>query len=311
MRAFVFPGQGAQVIGMGRDLAEGWAAARAVFETVDDALGERLSALIWEGEAATLTLTANAQPALMATSMAAVAALAAEGIEVAAAAGFVAGHSLGEYSALCAAGAISLADTARLLRLRGQAMQAAVPVGEGAMAALLGLGFEAAAEVAAEAAQGQVCQAANDNDPAQVVVSGHRAAVERAVEIARSRGARRAVMLPVSAPFHCVLMQPAAAAMADALAGVAIAPPRVPLVANVLAEAVVEPESIRRLLVAQVTGPVRWRESVDWMAGQGVTEFWEIGAGKALSGMIRRIARDAATRPVGTAAEVREASAGR
>ncbi len=311
MRAFVFPGQGAQVIGMGRDLAEGWAAARAVFETVDDALGERLSALIWEGEAATLTLTANAQPALMATSMAAVAALAAEGIEVAAAAGFVTGHSLGEYSALCAAGAISLADTARLLRLRGQAMQAAVPVGEGAMAALLGLGFEAAAEVAAEAAQGQVCQAANDNDPAQVVVSGHRAAVERAVEIARSRGARRAVMLPVSAPFHCVLMQPAAAAMADALAGVAIAPPRVPLVANVLAEAVVEPESIRRLLVAQVTGPVRWRESVDWMAGQGVTEFWEIGAGKALSGMIRRIARDAATRPVGTAAEVREASAGR
>jgi len=310
MRAFVFPGQGAQVIGMGRDLAEGWAAARAVFEAVDDALGERLSALIWEGEAATLTLTANAQPALMATSMAAVAALAAEGVPVAGAAGFVAGHSLGEYSALCAAGAISLADTARLLRLRGQAMQAAVPVGEGAMAALLGLGFAAAAEVAAEAAQGQVCQAANDNDPAQVVVSGHRAAVERAVEIARARGARRAVMLPVSAPFHCALMQPAAAAMAEALAGVAIAPPRVPLVANVLAAAVVEPESIRRLLVAQVTGAVRWRESVDWMAGQGVTEFWEVGAGKALSGMIRRIVRDAATRPVGTAAEVGEAAAG-
>lgn len=309
-RAFVFPGQGAQAVGMGRDLAEAYPAARAVFAEVDEALGERLSAVIWEGDAEALTLTANAQPALMATSMAAMAALAAEGVGVEAAA-CVAGHSLGEYSALCAAGALGLADTARLLRLRGQAMQAAVPVGEGAMAALLGLGFAAAAEVAAEAAQGEVCQAANDNDPAQVVVSGHRAAVERAVAIARARGAKRALLLPVSAPFHCALMAPAAEAMAAALAGVAIAPPRVPLVANVLAGAVVEPEEIRRVLVAQVTGVVRWRESVDWMAGQGVSEFWEIGAGRALSGMIRRIARDAVTRPVGTAAEVREAAANR
>lgn len=309
-RAFIFPGQGAQTVGMGRALAEEWPAARAVFETVDEALGERLSALIWEGDIETLTLTANAQPALMATSMAAMAALAAEGVEVTAAA-YVAGHSLGEYSALCAAGAISLADTARLLRLRGQAMQAAVPVGEGAMAALLGLGLEEAAAVAAEAAAaaGGVCAAANDNDPAQVVVSGHRAAVERAVEIARARGARRAVMLPVSAPFHCALMQPAAERMAEALAGVEISPPRVPLVANVLAEAVTEPEAIRRLLVAQVTGSVRWRESVAWMAARGVGEFWEIGAGKALSGMVRRIAKEAATRAVGTPEELRAAVA--
>lgn len=307
-RAFVFPGQGAQAVGMGRDLAAAYPAARAVFEEVDSALGERLSAVIWEGDAATLTLTANAQPALMATSMAAMAALAAEGVGVETAA-CVAGHSLGEYSALCAAGALGLGDTARLLRLRGLAMQAAVPVGEGAMAALLGLDLAAATEVAATAAQGAVCEAANDNDPAQVVVSGHRAAVERAVEIARARGARRAVLLPVSAPFHCALMAPAAEAMAAALAGVAIAPPKVPLVANVLAEAVRDPEAIRRLLVAQVTGVVRWRESVAWMASQGVTEFWEIGAGKALSGMIRRIAREAGTRAVGSAEEVRAAVA--
>ncbi len=309
MRAFVFPGQGAQVIGMGRDLAEAWPVARAVFEEVDEALGEPLSTLIWGGAAETLTLTANAQPALMATSMAAVAALAAEGVEVGVRSAFVAGHSLGEYSALCAAGALGLGDAARLLRLRGRAMQAAVPVGEGAMAALLGLGFEEAAAVAAEAAADEVCAAANDNDPAQVVVSGHRAAVERAVALARARGAKRALMLPVSAPFHSALMAPAAEAMAAALAEVAIARPRVPVVANVLAAAVSEPDEIRRLLVRQVTGVVRWRESVGWMVARGVTEFWEIGAGKALSGMIRRIAREAATRPVGTAEEVRAAAA--
>ena len=302
-KAFVFPGQGAQTIGMGHALAEAYPAARAVFEAVDEALGEKLSALIWEGAIEDLTLTANAQPALMATSMAAMAALEAEGIAVTDAA-FVAGHSLGEYSALCAAGALTLADTARLLRLRGRAMQSAVPVGVGAMAALLGLDFAAAAEVAAEAAQGEVCQAANDNDPAQVVVSGHKAAVERALDIAKAKGAKRAILLPVSAPFHCALMQPAAEAMAEALAGVAIAAPKVPLVANVRAEAVSDPELIRALLVEQVTGSVRWRESVTWMAAQGVTEFWEIGAGKALSGMVKRIAKDASTRAVGTPEDV-------
>jgi [acyl-carrier-protein] S-malonyltransferase len=302
-RAFVFPGQGAQTIGMGRALADAYPAARAVFAEVDEALGAPLSALIWEGDIDTLTLTENAQPALMATSMAALAALEAEGLGIATAA-FAAGHSLGEYSALCAAGALGLADTARLLRLRGRAMQAAVPVGVGAMAALLGLDLAAAQAVAAEAAGDEVCEAANDNDPAQVVVSGHRAAVERAVEIARARGARRAVLLPVSAPFHCALMQPAAEAMAAALAGVAIAAPRVPVVANVRAEGVRDPETIRRLLVAQVTGTVRWRESVAWMAGQGVTSFWEIGAGRALSGMIRRILAEAETRAIGTPGDV-------
>ena len=303
MRAFVFPGQGAQTIGMGRDLAQGWPAARAIFDEVDDALGEKLSTLSWEGESADLTLTANALPALMATSLAAMRALEAEGIAVTDAA-FVAGHSLGEYSALAAAGALSVADTARLLRIRGRAMQAAVPVGEGAMAALLGLDFAAAAEVAAEAAQGQICQAANDNDPAQVVVSGHRAAVERAVEIARGRGAKRALLLPVSAPFHCALLQPAADAMAEALASVTLSAPAVPLVANVRADAVTDPDEIRALLVAQVTGSVRWRESVLWMGGAGVTSFWEIGAGKALSGMIRRILKEAETRAIGTPADI-------
>jgi [acyl-carrier-protein] S-malonyltransferase len=305
VRAFVFPGQGAQAVGMGRDLAEAWPAARAVFDEVDEALGERLSRLTWEGDIAELTLTANAQPALMAASVAAMRALEAEGVPVTSAA-FVAGHSLGEYSALCAAGALALGDTARLLRLRGTAMQEAVPVGEGAMAALLGLDLAAAEAVAAEAAAGGgVCAAANDNDPAQVVVSGSKAAVERAVEIAKARGAKRALLLPVSAPFHCALMQPAAERMAEALAGVAIAVPAVPLVANVKAEAVTEPEEIRRLLVEQVTGRVRWRESVAWMAARGVDEFVEVGAGKALSGMVRRIAKDAATRAVGTPDEVR------
>ncbi len=302
-KAFVFPGQGAQVIGMGRALAEAYPAARAVFDEVDAALGEKLSALIWEGEQDALTLTQNAQPALMATSIAAMRALEAEGVKVTDAA-FVAGHSLGEYSALCAAGALSLSDTARLLRLRGQAMQAAVPVGVGAMAALLGLDFAAADAVAKEAAEGEVCQAANDNDPAQVVVSGHKGAVERALEIAKAKGAKRAILLPVSAPFHCALMQPAADAMAAALAGVQINAPVVPVVANVRAEAVSDPEVIRKLLVEQVTGSVRWRTSVEWMVAQGVTEFWEIGAGKALSGMIRRIAKEAECKAVGTPEDV-------
>jgi len=305
-RAFVFPGQGAQTIGMGRALAEAYPAAQAVFDEVDEALGEKLSALIWEGEQDDLTLTANAQPALMATSLAALRALEAEGVSVNDAA-FVAGHSLGEYSALAAAGAISIADTARLLRIRGKAMQEAVPVGIGAMAALLGLDFAAVQEVAAEAAQGEVCQAANDNDPGQVVVSGHKAAVERACEIAKERGARRAVMLPVSAPFHCALMQPAADVMAQALADVTINAPAVPLVANVRAEAVTDPDVIRALLVEQVTGSVRWRESVVYMAGEGVSEIWEIGAGKALCGMIRRIDKSVATAAVGTPEDVAKA----
>ena len=306
-RAFIFPGQGAQTIGMGRDLAEAYPAARAVFDEVDAALGEKLSALIWEGEQDTLTLTANAQPALMATSLAAMAALKAEGVEVGAAS-YVAGHSLGEYSALAAAGSLTIADTARLLRIRGEAMQAAVPVGQGAMAAILGLGYDAVVAVAAEAAEGAVCTAANDNDPAQVVISGEKAAVERAVEIAKLQGAKRALMLPVSAPFHCALMQPAADAMAAALADVTLNDPAVPLVANVTAGAVTSAADIRAHLVTQVTGRVRWRESVGYMAAQGVTETWEIGAGKALSGMVKRIDRAIETRSVGTPDEVRAAA---
>ncbi|PXW67822.1 [acyl-carrier-protein] S-malonyltransferase [Loktanella sp. PT4BL] len=290
MRAFVFPGQGAQTIGMGKALADAYPAAKAVFDEVDEALGEDLSGLIWGGELDALTLTANAQPALMATSIAVMRALEAEGVTVEAAS-FVAGHSLGEYSALAAAGAFTVADAARLLRARGIAMQEAVPVGIGAMAAILGLDFAAVKAVAEEAAQGDVCQAANDNDPAQVVVSGHKAAVERAVEIAKAKGAKRALLLPVSAPFHCSLMQPAADAMALALDAVEIAQPKVPVVSNVLAEAVNDPAMIRRLLVEQVTGSVRWRESVMYMAAQGVTEVCEIGAGKALSGMVKRIDR--------------------
>lgn len=298
-RAFVFPGQGAQTIGMGKALAEAYPAAQAVFDEVDEALGEKLSDLIWQGDQETLTLTANAQPALMATSLAAVRALEAEGINMSAAA-FVAGHSLGEYSALAAAGAISVADTARLLRIRGEAMQSAVPVGIGAMAAILGLDFATATEVAAEAAHDQVCQAANDNDPGQVVVSGHKEAVERAIEIAKAKGAKRAILLPVSAPFHCALMEPAAEAMAKALADVEILRPTVPVVANVRASAVSDPSTIRSLLVEQVTGSVRWRESVMWMAAEGVTEMWELGAGKALAGMVRRIDRAVVVKPVGT-----------
>ncbi|MFD0979821.1 ACP S-malonyltransferase [Tropicimonas aquimaris] len=307
-RAFVFPGQGAQAIGMGKDLAEAYPAARAVFDEVDEALGEKLSDLIWNGDIETLTLTENAQPALMAMSLAAIRALASEGVGVESAA-FVAGHSLGEYSALAAAEALSVTDTARLLRTRGKAMQQAVPVGEGAMAAVLGLDLAAVQAVAQEAAQGDVCAAANDNDPAQVVVSGTKAAVERAVEIAKGKGAKRALLLPVSAPFHCSLMQPAAEVMAEALAQVDIKAPKVPVVANVRAEAVHDPAEIRALLVEQVTHSVRWRESIQWMAGHGVDEIWEIGAGKALSGMVRRIEKSVAVRAIGAPKDVAEAAA--
>lgn len=308
MRAFVFPGQGAQTIGMGKALADAYPTAKAVFDEVNEALNEDLSALIWNGDIADLTLTRNAQPALMATSIAAMRALASEGVDISAAS-FVAGHSLGEYTALATTGALSLSDTARLLRVRGTAMQEAVPVGIGAMAALLGLDFETARAVAQEAAQGEVCQAANDNDPNQVVVSGHKAAVERALIIAKEKGAKRAMLLPVSAPFHCSLMAPAADVMASALEGVEITAPNVPLVANVAATAVTDPAEIRSLLVAQVTGSVRWRESVGYMAARGVTEIWEIGAGKALSGMIRRVDKSIATKSVGTPDDITAAVA--
>ena len=309
-RAFVFPGQGAQTIGMGKALADAYPAAKAVFDEVDEALGESLSALIWEGEQDTLTLTQNAQPALMATSLAAMRALEAEGVTISAAT-YVAGHSLGEYSALAAAGALSVSDAARLLRIRGEAMQAAVPVGEGAMAALLGLDFAAADKIAKQAAAdtGAVCQAANDNDPSQVVISGAAAAVEHATGLAREAGAKRAVMLPVSAPFHCTLMEPAARRMAEALAEVTINAPAVPVVANVLAHEVSDAAAIRDLLVEQVTHSVRWRESVLWMAGQGITEIWEIGAGKALSGMIRRIDKSIACTAIGAPDDVTAAAA--
>ena len=296
MRAFIFPGQGSQAVGMGAALAEASAEARAVFEEVDEALGQHLFRLMVEGPIEELTLTENAQPAIMAN---AVAVLRTSGLAVADKAAFVAGHSLGEYSALCAAGALDLATTARLLKLRGQAMQAAVPVGVGAMAALLGAGVEAARKFAEAAAQGEVCTVANDNDPTQVVISGHRGAVERALEIAKEKGVRRAVLLPVSAPFHCPLMQPAADAMGQALADAAIAAPAVPLYANVTAAPVADPDEIRRLLVEQVTGMVRWRESVSAMAEAGVTQFVELGA-KVLGGMVRRIARDAAVTSVAT-----------
>jgi [acyl-carrier-protein] S-malonyltransferase len=303
--AFVFPGQGSQAVGMGKALADAFAPARAVFEEVDAALGERLTSIMWEGPAETLTLTENAQPALMAVSLAAMRVLEAHaGVDLVRDARFVAGHSLGEYSALAAAGALTVADTARLLRLRGRAMQKAVPVGTGAMAALLGLDFEQAAAVAAEAAQGQVCQAANDNGGGQVVVSGDRGAVERALEIAKEKGARRATMLPVSAPFHCALMQPAADAMAEALTSVAVRPPVVPVVANAFVKPISDPAEIVRALVAQVTGTVRWRESIAFMSAAGVTMFYEVGAGKVLSGLIRRIVDGAGTASVGTPADI-------
>jgi len=291
--AFVFPGQGSQEVGMGKELADAFAAAREVFEEVNDALGQNLSKLMFEGPDDALRLTENAQPALMTVSMAVMRSLAAEGgFELGNSVEYVAGHSLGEYSALAAAGAFSLADSARLLKTRGRAMQEAVPVGEGAMAALLGLDLDQAREVAEAAAQGEVCQAANDNAPGQVVVSGHTAAVERAVEIAKEKGARRAVLLPVSAPFHCALMAPAAEVMAGALEKTEISAPVVPLVANVTAESVADPDTIRRQLVEQVTGAVRWRESVLYMKGKGVDRLVEAGAGKVLSGLARRIDRD-------------------
>lgn len=307
--AFLFPGQGSQAVGMGRALAEALPAARAVFEEVDAALGERLSAVMWDGPDENLIRTRNAQPALLAVSMAALRALEAEGVSVESHAACVAGHSLGEYSALAAAGSLTIGDAARLLRIRGDAMQKAVPVGEGAMAALLGLDVEAAREVAAEAAAGEVCEAANDNAPGQVVVSGTKAAVERAVDIAKGRGARRAMLLAVSAPFHCALMQPAAEVMAEALARAEIRAPSVPLVANVLARPISDPTEIRRRLVEQVTGTVRWRESVVWLGENGVDRLIEIGAGKVLAGLAKRILPGATASAVGTPEEAAAAAA--
>ncbi|MEE9251514.1 MAG: ACP S-malonyltransferase [Alphaproteobacteria bacterium] len=292
-QAFVFPGQGSQAVGMGRDLAAAFAPAREVFEEVNEALGQNLAGLMFEGPEEDLTATENAQPALMAASLAALRVLEQEGgLDMASACRFVAGHSLGEYSALAAAGALGLAETARLLKRRGRAMQEAVPAGEGAMAALLGVDREAGEEIATAAAEGEVCTLANDNAPDQVVVSGSRAAVERAVEIAARHGAKRAVMLPVSAPFHCSLMAPAADVMAEALAETTLSEPSVPLICNVSAKPVTEPESIRTLLVEQVTGMVRWRESVLYMRDQGVARLVELGTGRVLTGLARRIDRE-------------------
>lgn len=290
--ALIFPGQGSQSVGMGKVLADASPEARAVFEEVDDALGEKLSDTIWNGPEDKLTLTANAQPALMAVSLATLRVLEAEGFDLKANASYLAGHSLGEYSALAAAGSLDISTAARLLRVRGDAMQSAVPVGHGAMAALLGLDFEAAAEVAKTAAQGEVCEAANDNAPGQVVVSGHTAAVERAIDIAKAKGARRAVLLPVSAPFHCSLMAPAAEKMVEALANADIKAPKVPIVANVLAAPISDADEIRNRLAEQVTGTVRWRESVTWLASNGVQTLVEVGAGKVLTGMTKRISKE-------------------
>ena len=310
--AFVFPGQGSQTVGMGKSLAETFKSARQVFDEVDAALRERLSDVIWNGPAATLTLTENAQPALMAVSLAVMRVLEAEaGIDVRRDAAFVAGHSLGEYSALAAAQSLSIADAARLLRIRGRAMQKAVPVGMGAMAAVIGVELDDVKAVAAEAASVGVCAAANDNGGGQVVLSGEKAAVERAVEVAKARGAKRAMMLPVSAPFHCSLMQPAADAMAEALAKISVKPPVVPLVANVLARPITEPADIVRYLVEQVTGTVRWRESILFMVQAGVTSFYEIGAGRVLTGLIKRIADGATASSIGTPEDITGFKAGR
>ena len=310
--AFVFPGQGSQTVGMGKALATNFTAARQLFEEVDAALDSKLSTIIFEGPADALTLTENAQPALMAVSLATLRVLEAEaGLNLARDAQFVAGHSLGEYSALAAAGAFTVADAARLLRTRGQAMQKAVPVGAGAMAALIGLEFDTASAVAAEATQGEVCQAANDNGAGQVVVSGCKAAVERAVEIAKTKGAKRAMLLPVSAPFHSALMQPAAKVMADALAKVSVKSPTVPVVANVLAKAICDPAEIVRALIAQVTGTVRWRESVLFMADAGVTNFYEVGAGRVLSGLIKRLVERATVSAIGNPEDVATFKPGR
>ena len=291
MHAFLFPGQGAQTIGMGKDLAENFLVSRDVFEEVNDALEQDLSSLIWDGDIDTLTLTENAQPALMATSIAAVKALESEGIEFNQAS-FIAGHSLGEYSALCAAGSLNIHDTAKLLRIRGKAMQDAVPIGIGAMAAILGLDFNTVNKIAKSIGNDQVCQAANDNDPGQVVISGHKEAVEQTIELAKAAGAKRAILLPVSAPFHCALMQPAADAMSEALDGIKLESPSVPLVANVKASQEINGSIIKELLIEQVTGSVRWRESIEYISSHGVTDVFEVGAGKALSGMVRRIDRE-------------------
>jgi len=304
-RAFVFPGQGSQAVGMGKELAAAFAPARQVFEEVDEALEQNLSRLMFEGPEAELTLTENAQPALMAVSLAVVRTLEKEGgLDLARRVSFVAGHSLGEYSALAAAGTFALADAARLLKTRGLAMQDAVPVGVGAMAALLGLDLAAARAAAAEAAQGEVCATANDNAPGQVVVSGHKTAVERAVAIAKTKGAKRALLLPVSAPFHCSLMAPAAEVMVKALAEVRMHAPAVPVVANVTARPVSEIGEIRRLLAEQVTGMVRWRECVEFLKDQGVAQAVELGAGKVLAGLCKRIAPEIAASGVGAPAEM-------
>ena len=286
--AFIFPGQGSQAVGMGAELAKAYPGAKAVFAEVDEALGQNLSALMWEGPEDQLTLTENAQPALMAVSLAAIRALQDKGLTLQDRLAFVAGHSLGEYSALAAAGALSLADTARLLKVRGRAMQEAVPVGQGAMAALLGADLAKAQELAEAASEGEVCQAANDNAPGQVVISGTRAAVERAVALAPNFGARRAILLPVSAPFHCALMQPAAEVMQEALAAVEVKAPAVPLVANVVAATISDPDQIRARLVEQVTGMVRWRESMLYLQAEGVNTVYEVGAGRVLTGLTRR-----------------------
>jgi len=304
-RAFVFPGQGSQAVGMGRELAEAFPVARQLFQEVDDALSQKLSALMFEGPEADLTLTENAQPALMAVSLAVVRVLESEGrVDLATSAAFVAGHSLGEYSALAAAGTFTIADTARLLKIRGQAMQKAVPVGMGAMAALLGCELDLAREIAAAAAENEVCETANDNGGAQVVLSGHKSAVDRAIKLAAERGIKRAIPLPVSAPFHCALMQPAADAMEAALAKVAMKTPRLPLVANVTAGRVTDPDDIRALLVRQVTGTVRWRESVLYMKAQGVDALVELGAGKVLGGLAKRIDKEMSGSSVGTPADI-------
>ncbi|MDP6122247.1 MAG: ACP S-malonyltransferase [Rhodospirillales bacterium] len=307
IRTFVFPGQGSQAVGMGKELAGAFAAAQHAFEEVDDALNHHLSRIMFEGPEEDLTLTENTQPALLAVSMAVTRVLAEDGgIQVGATSRFVAGHSLGEYSALVAAGALTLPDAARLVRTRGRAMQDAVPVGEGAMAALLGLDLDDARVVAEEAAEGEVCTAANDNAPGQVVVSGARTAIERVLEIAADHGAKRAIMLPVSAPFHCALMAPAADVMAGALAEVEMGAPEVPLIANVRAAEVTEPDEIRELLVEQVTGTVRWRESVLYMKEQGVEAFVELGAGKVLCGLVRRIDRDLSCASLGAPQDIEE-----
>jgi len=306
--AFVFPGQGSQVVGMGAELAAAYAPARAVFAEVDEALAQKLSELMFSGPLEQLTLTQNAQPALMAASLAVLRVLEAEkGFRLADRIKFVAGHSLGEYSALAAAGALSLADAARLLKRRGQAMQAAVPVGQGAMAALLGVGKEVAEKLAAEAAETDVCQLANDNEPTQAVISGSKAAIERAGKLAKAHGVRRFMPLNVSAPFHSALMQPAAEAMAEALGTVRIMPPQVPVIANVLAAPISDPAEIKKRLIEQVTGAVRWRESVAAMAANGVTDLYEIGAGRVLSGLAKRIVPSLSASSIGTPAEIEAA----